>query len=162
MYEEEPHQLLGNEEWLQEARVQETWSTDRRFFCNFFFLCGRTWTWRQAWWAQNVLCTLNSYPPFSIEGSNLKQLESTGSEQEEASRMGWDEATGTQQDGAGWDVDDELRQDNGKRLDKNDPIHENNGPAMLWLMSPWEIPDWSTIKNPPCENRAGGNTLRAS
>jgi len=45
--------------------------------------------------------------------------------------------------------------DNEKRLEKNDPICENNGLEMLWWMSQ-EIPDWSTIKNPPCEKQGRG------
>jgi len=50
---------------------------------------------------------------------------------DEATRMGWDETTRTGQDGAGRGVDDKARQDDGKRLEKNDPICENNRLAML-------------------------------
>jgi len=35
IYKEEPHKLLGKRRRLQKLGHKKTWSTDRRFFCNF-------------------------------------------------------------------------------------------------------------------------------
>ena len=88
--------------------------------------------------------------------------ETTRTGLDETSWTGQGETTRTGQYGAGWDVDDMARQDDGKKLEKNDPICENNGPEMLWWTSPWKIPDSLTIKNPPHESRVNGRALGTS